>query len=102
MTADIQGFNWSDADWITKRTTQDVQKLPMSIYEVHLGSWRKKNREGKDGFYTYSEAAHELAAYVKEMGYTHVELIINSLHSLMLYATMNRMAAMAGMGIRAA
>ena len=75
VTADIQGFNWSDADWITKRTTQDVQKLPMSIYEVHLGSWRKKNREGKDGFYTYSEAAHELAAYVKEMGYTHVELM---------------------------
>ena len=75
VTADIQGFNWSDADWITKRTTQDVQKLPMSIYEVHLGSWRKKNREGKDGFYTYSEAVHELAAYVKEMGYTHVELM---------------------------
>ena len=47
----------------------------MSIYEVHLGSWRKKNRPEKDGFYTYAEAAHELAAYVKEMGYTHVELM---------------------------
>jgi len=47
----------------------------MSIYEVHLGSWRKKNRPEKDGCYTYIEAAHELAAYVKEMGYTHVELM---------------------------
>lgn len=75
VTTDIEGFNWTDSDWVTKRTAQDVQKLPMSIYEVHLGSWRKKNREEKDGFYTYSEAAHELAAYVKEMGYTHVELM---------------------------
>ena len=47
----------------------------MSIYEVHLGSWRKKNRPEKDGCYTYIEAAHGLAAYVKEMGYTHVELM---------------------------
>ena len=38
---------------------------PMSIYEVHLGSWRKKNRPEKDGFYTYVEAAHELTAYVR-------------------------------------
>ena len=81
VTADIEGFNWTDSDWVTKRTAQDVQKLPMSIYEVHLGSWRKKNREEKDGFYTYSEAAHELAAYVKEMGYTHVELMGIAEHS---------------------
>mgnify|MGYP000970197187 CR=1 FL=1 len=47
----------------------------MSIYEVHLGSWKKKNRPEKDGYYTYKEAAAELAAYVKEMGYTHVELM---------------------------
>ena len=47
----------------------------MSIYEVHLGSWRKKDREEKNGFYTYREAAVELAEYVKDMGYTHVELM---------------------------
>ena len=47
----------------------------MSIYEVHLGSWKKKNRPEKDGYYTYKEAAAELAAYVKEMGYTHIELM---------------------------
>ena len=52
-----------------------MTKQPISIYEVHLGSWKKKDREEKDGYYTYVEAAHELAAYVKEMGYTHVELL---------------------------
>ena len=52
-----------------------MTKQPISIYEVHLGSWKKKDREEKDGYYTYVEAAHELAAYVKEMGYTHVELM---------------------------
>jgi len=75
VPADIQGFSWTDSSWIEKRTQADVQKLPMSIYEVHLGSWRKRDRPEKDGFYTYTEAAHELAAYVKEMGYTHVELM---------------------------
>ena len=48
---------------------------PVSIYEVHLGSWRKKNRDEKDGYYTYVEAAHELSDYVEQMGYTHVELL---------------------------
>lgn len=75
VTCDIQGFNWTDQDWIIARTQADVQKMPISIYEVHLGSWRKHRCEGGDGFYTYVEAAHELAAYVKEMGYTHVELM---------------------------
>ena len=75
VTADIQGFSWTDSTWIEKRTQADAQKLPMSIYEVHLGSWRKRDRPERDGFYTYTEAAHELAAYVKEMGYTHVELM---------------------------
>ena len=58
-----------------KRQKTEPTKSPMSIYEVHLGSWKKKNREKKDGYYTYIEAAHELADYVKEMGYTHVELM---------------------------
>ena len=75
VTADIDHFSWSDSAWVEKRREEDVLKSPMSIYEVHLGSWRKKDREEKDGFYTYIEAAHELADYVKEMGYTHVELM---------------------------
>ena len=75
VTADISGFSWNDGDWISKRSQADMTKQPISIYEVHLGSWKKKEREEKDGYYTYVEAAHELAAYVKEMGYTHVELM---------------------------
>ena len=75
VTADIDHFSWSDSAWMEKRREEDVLKSPMSIYEVHLGSWRKKDREEKDGFYTYIEAAHELADYVKEMSYTHVELM---------------------------
>lgn len=75
ITADISGYRWHDNNWMEKRLTQIPEKEPMSIYEVHLGSWKKKNREEKDGYYTYKEAAHELADYVKDMGYTHVELI---------------------------
>ena len=75
VTADISHFKWTDAKWMAKRQKTEPTKSPMSIYEVHLGSWKKKNREKKDGYYTYIEAAHELADYVKEMGYTHVELM---------------------------
>ena len=75
VTADISHFKWTDAKWMEKRQKTEPTKSPMSIYEVHLGSWKKKNREKKDGYYTYIEAAHELADYVKEMGYTHVELM---------------------------
>ena len=75
ITRDISGFHWKDNTWMSKRETQDLTTSPLSIYEVHLGSWRKANREEKDGYYTYIEAAHELAAYVKDMGYTHVELM---------------------------
>lgn len=56
------------------RAGTDPVKALISIYEVHLGSW-KENRPEKDGYYTYMEAAHELADYVLEMGYTHVELM---------------------------
>ena len=75
ITRDITGFNWKDEAWMKKRSEKDITKSPMSIYEVHLGSWKKMNREEKNGYYTYQEAAHELAEYVKEMGYTHVELM---------------------------
>ncbi len=75
VAADLSRFSWTDREWMEKRAQSDPLKGPMSIYEVHSGSWRKKNRPERDGFYTYIEAAHELAAYVKEMGYTHVELM---------------------------
>ncbi len=75
VTADIRGFKWNDYKWMESRAGTDPVKAPISIYEVHLGSWKKKNRPEKDGYYTYMEAAHELADYVLEMGYTHVELM---------------------------
>ena len=78
-TASITAFNdtfrWTDDTWVQKRENTNPREAAMSIYEVHLGSWKKKNRPEKDGYYTYKEAAAELAAYVKEMGYTHVELM---------------------------
>ena len=75
VTADIRGFKWNDSKWMESRAGTDPVKAPISIYEVHLGSWKKKNRPEKDGYYTYMEAAHELTDYVLEMGYTHVELM---------------------------
>ena len=75
VTADIRGFKWNDSKWMESRAGTDPVKAPISIYEVHLGSWKKKNRPEKVGYYTYMEAAHELADYVLEMGYTHVELM---------------------------
>ena len=78
-TASITAFNdmfrWTDGTWVQKRENTNPREAAMSIYEVHLGSWKKKNRPEKDGYYTYKEAAAELAAYVKEMGYTHIELM---------------------------
>ena len=75
ITEDITGFKWDDANWMETRKKADPVKSPMAIYEVHLGSWRKKDRPQKEGYYTYMEAAHELADYVKKTGYTHVELM---------------------------
>ena len=75
VTTDISGFSWTDSVWMKKRAESDPVTSPLAIYEVHLGSWKKKKRREKDGYYTYMEAAHELTDYVKEMGYTHVELM---------------------------
>ena len=75
--ADITGFKWGDAAWLKKRKETDPRRAALSIYEVHPGSWKKheQTEEDEDGFYNYREIAHELAAYVKDMGYTHVELM---------------------------
>lgn len=74
---DITSYKWSDQAWLTARQEFNVEKDAMSIYEVHPGSWKKhpQNPEDEDGFYNYRELARDLAAYVKEMGYTHVELM---------------------------
>ena len=74
--ADITGFKWSDQDWIEKRRNSVPEEAPLSIYEVHPGSWKKHpHGPDEDGYYNYRELAHSLADYVQEMGYTHVELM---------------------------
>jgi 1,4-alpha-glucan branching enzyme len=65
---------WSDADWLARRAQSDALRQPMSIYEVHLGSWRRNTLEG-DRSLTYLELADELSAYVADLGFTHVELM---------------------------
>ena len=74
---DITNFKWNDSVWMKNRQNYDVNKDAMSIYEVHPGSWRKhpQNEHDEDGFYNYRELAHSLAEYIKDMGYTHVELM---------------------------
>ncbi len=81
-TADTANYGWADAHWMSTRAKTPTFAQPMAIYECHLGSWRKKNREEKNGFYTYAEAAHELAEYCNDMGYTHVELMGIAEHPL--------------------
>ena len=77
VIADISDFKWQDSRWLKKREKFDDKKDPMFVYEVHPGSWKKheQTEEDVDGFYNYREMAHELAKYVKDMGYTHVELM---------------------------
>ncbi|MEE8190086.1 MAG: 1,4-alpha-glucan branching protein GlgB [Candidatus Scalindua sediminis] len=67
-------YEWNDNEWMVKRHKFNSLNAPFSIYEVHLGSWRRVPEEG-DRFLTYREIAHHLADYVKEMGFTHVELL---------------------------
>ncbi|WP_461815703.1 1,4-alpha-glucan branching protein GlgB [Faecalimonas sp.] len=73
---DITNLKWTDKDWLEKRKLWNHQENPVSIYEVHMGSWRRHNGYEKDnGFFTYREFAKEAVTYMKEMGYTHIELM---------------------------
>ncbi len=71
----LEGFSWSDEKWMEKRDTVDVQKEPIAIYECHIGSWMKHPDGTEHGFYNYREFADRLVEYLKEMKYTHVELM---------------------------
>lgn len=73
---DITNLKWTDKDWLEKRKTWNHKENPVSIYEVHMGSWKRHEGYEKDnGFLTYREFAKEATAYMKEMGYTHIELM---------------------------
>ena len=74
-TADLSGYTWHDVRWMEDRAKKDPNKEPMAIYECHVGSWMKHPDGTEDGFYTYREFADRLVKYLKEMKFTHVELM---------------------------
>jgi 1,4-alpha-glucan branching enzyme len=69
---DTKKFKWTDAAWLKKRRERDALRSPMSIYEVHVGSWRKKSANES---WSYRELAEPLVLYLKRMGFTHVEFM---------------------------
>ncbi len=75
IVTSLDGFRWDDASWICEQNKLVHEKQPISIYEVHPGSWKKKDDGTQDGFLNYRELADELSEYVRDMGYTHVELM---------------------------
>ncbi|GAI76599.1 unnamed protein product, partial [marine sediment metagenome] len=76
---DLSGFPWTDQDWMASRARQDPLSRPLAVYEVHLGSWRRRVEED-NRWLTYREAADELVSYVKEMGFNCIEFLPLSEH----------------------
>ncbi|HWZ96621.1 MAG TPA: 1,4-alpha-glucan branching protein GlgB, partial [Candidatus Dormibacteraeota bacterium] len=74
VVADLQNYQWNDSNWLAAREKKNWLDSPISVYEVHLGSWRRVP-EDKERWLTYRELADQLVPYVKEMGYTHIELL---------------------------
>ncbi|HCR83843.1 1,4-alpha-glucan branching protein GlgB [Muricomes intestini] len=72
---DISHLVWTDEAWMKGRREWDNKKSPLSVYEVHMGSWMRHPDGENEGFYTYRQFAREIVKYVKDMGYTHVELM---------------------------
>ena len=74
----IKSFRWGDKRWLNKREKEGLDNKPMNIYELHLGSWKRKDGE----FMTYEEISELLVEYIKDMGYTHVEFMPINEHPL--------------------
>ncbi|MBX5439556.1 MAG: 1,4-alpha-glucan branching enzyme, partial [Thermoflavifilum sp.] len=68
-------YEWHDQQWMQQRATYNDLKSPFSVYEVHLGSWRRPDPNNHEVFYSYRQIADQLVPYVKDMGFTHVELM---------------------------
>jgi len=77
--ATVPGHTWQDNEWMQARTQQDWLHAPMSVYEVHLGSWM---RDDKDNFLNYRQLAEKLVTYVTNLGFTHIELLPITEHPL--------------------
>ena len=78
VVVDLGKHKWKDTSWIEKRQhtkRTDSLRKPMAIYEMHLGSWKKAIEDSDNGFYNYRDLAPMIADYIKEMGYTHIELM---------------------------
>lgn len=78
VVVNLGKHKWKDTSWIEKRQhtkRTDSLRMPMAIYEMHLGSWKKAIEDSDNGFYNYRDLAPMIADYIKEMGYTHIELM---------------------------
>jgi 1,4-alpha-glucan branching enzyme len=83
VVVDLDRYQWGDGDWVSRRAEQQALDRPMSIYEVHLSSWRKvPDEEWGTRYLSYRELADELIPYVVELGYTHIELLPIAEHPL--------------------
>ena len=70
-----ENYNWGDSEWMEKRKYYNSLSAPWSVYEVHLGSWRRPDKNNENSFNTYLYTAEKLVQYVKSMGFTHIELM---------------------------
>jgi 1,4-alpha-glucan branching enzyme len=75
VVRNVRHFHWEDSDWINYRTHNNHDMSPISIYEVHLGSWKRSGTEANNGFLNYRDIAHQLTDHMKYMGYSHVEFL---------------------------
>lgn len=78
---DLDGYEWQDSEWMRQRDSGNTFDKPVSIYEVHLGSWAR-SEDGYNNFLSYKEYADRLVSYAVEMGYTHIELLPLAEHPL--------------------
>lgn len=74
-TTDLSTFRWTDQKWLEDRSRNNLYEEPMAVYECHIGSWMKHPSHPDGGFYTYREFGDRLLEYLKEMKYTHIELM---------------------------
>ena len=79
IVVDADAYQWQDQTWMDRRQQQEWLHQPTSVYEVHLGSWR---RDAQGNFLNYREIAKQLVKYVTEMGFTHIELLPITEHPL--------------------
>ncbi len=75
VVTELSGYDWHDAKWIAAKKKEDHLRVPMNIYECHLGSWRTEDNGTENGYMNYRDIAPLLADYVKKLGYTHLELM---------------------------